>query len=135
VDEIVATGIRISAGLLLLSTGSLKLRHGLDWFTEAVVRYQVLPRTIAHAAARTIPFAEVVLGLLLLGDILARPAAFAAAALVSVFTVAVAVNLARGRRGSCGCGGVFETRIGVRLIARNTVLVGALALLAIGFGI
>jgi hypothetical protein len=30
---------------------------------------------------------------------------------------------------------MFEARIGVRLIARNTVLVGALALLAIGFGI
>jgi hypothetical protein len=41
----------------------------------------------------------------------------------------------RGRRGSCGCGGIFETRIGARLVARNTVLVGALALLAIGFGI
>jgi hypothetical protein len=90
---------------------------------------------VARAAGRTIPFAEVALGLLLLSDILARPAALAAAGLVSVFTAAVAVNLVRGRRGSCGCGGMLETGIGLRLLARNVVLVGALSLLAIGFGI
>jgi uncharacterized membrane protein YphA (DoxX/SURF4 family) len=135
VDEVVGTAIRVGAGALLLSTGLLKLRHGLDRFTAAVLRYELLPRIAARAAGRAIPLAEIVLGLLLLGDVLTRPAAFAAAALVSVFTVAVAVNLSRGRRDSCGCGSVLETRIGPRVLARNTLLVGALALLAIGFGI
>jgi uncharacterized membrane protein YphA (DoxX/SURF4 family) len=134
-DEVVGTAIRLGAGALLLSTGFLKLRNGLDRFTAAVLRYELLPRVAARVAGRVIPFVEVVLGLLLLGDVLARPAAITAAALVSVFTIAVAVSLARGRRDSCGCGGPLEARIGPRVLARNTLLVGALALLAIGFGI
>ena len=127
--------IRVGAGALLLSTGFLKLRHGLDRFTLAVLRYELLSPMAARAAGRAIPWAEIVLGLLLLVDLLARPAALAAAGLVSVFTIAVVLNLARGRRDSCGCGGPLETRIGPRVLARNTLLIGALALLAIGFGI
>jgi uncharacterized membrane protein YphA (DoxX/SURF4 family) len=135
VDEVVGTVIRVGAGALLLSMGFLKLRHGLDRFTLAVLRYELLSPVAARAAARAIPSAEIVLGFLLVADVLARPAAIFAAALVSIFTIGVALNLARGRRHSCGCGGPLETRIGPRVLARNTLLVGALALLAIGFGI
>jgi uncharacterized membrane protein YphA (DoxX/SURF4 family) len=134
-DEVVGAAIRVGAGALLLTTGFLKVRNGLDGFSLAVLRYDLLPPIAARAASRVIPFAEVLLGLLLIADVVARPAALAAAALVTVFTIAVAVNLARGRRDSCGCGGPFEARIGARVLARNSLLIGALALLAVGFGI
>lgn len=134
-DELVATAIRVVAGGLLLIAGLMKVRHGLDRFTLAVLSYEIVRGTVARALARAIPFAEIVLGILLLTGIFTRSAAVAAAVLVAAFTVAIAVSLARRRPHSCGCGGPLEAPIGPQLIARNAFLLGALALLAVRSGI
>ena len=133
-DEIVATAIRVVVGGLLLVAGFMKVRHGLHRFTLAVLSYEIVRGTAAHALARAIAFAEIVLGVLLLTGIFTKSAAVVAAVLVAVFTVAIGVSLARRRPHSCGCGGPLEAPIGAQLIVRNAVLLGALALLAVRSG-
>ena len=135
VDELVATAVRIGAGSLLLGAGLIKWRHGVDRFTTAVLRYEIVQGRVARAVGRTVPASEILLGALLLSGLVTRSAAIAAAVLVAGFTIAVGVSYARGRRNDCGCGGALGGRIGPRLIARNAGLLAALLLLSLRFPI
>jgi uncharacterized membrane protein YphA (DoxX/SURF4 family) len=134
-DEFVATAIRVVVGGLLLVAGLMKVRHGLHRFTLAVLSYEIVRGRVAHALARGIAYAEIVLGIVLLTGIFTRSAAVAAAVLVAAFTIAIGFSLARRRPHSCGCGGPLEAPMGPRLIARNALLLGALALLAVRSGV
>ena len=134
-DEFVVTAIRVVVGGLLLVAGVMKVRHGLQRFTLAVLSYDIVRGSVAQVLARGIAYAEIVLGIVLLTGIFTRSAAVAAAVLITAFTIAVGLSVARQRPHSCGCGGPLEAPIGPRLIARNALLLGALALLAVRSGV
>jgi uncharacterized membrane protein YphA (DoxX/SURF4 family) len=90
-----------------------------------------LPPALRTLASRWLPWAEAVVGgLLLLG--LALPwAAFAAAALLVVFTVVVLGDLRGGRPMPCHCFGRFsQENAGPATVARNVVLLALAVLLA-----
>lgn len=96
-------------------------------FAAVVDDYRLLPRGTAVFAAGLVVLLE---GLVLAGLILrasARPAATMAIALLGVYGLAIAVNLARGRRDiDCGCLGPADHsgrhRLSGWLLARNAVL-------------
>jgi uncharacterized membrane protein YphA (DoxX/SURF4 family)/thiol-disulfide isomerase/thioredoxin len=81
------------------------------------------PSALAPAFARLIPLVELTIALALLPRSTAFAAASGAAALVSVFTVALAISLARGRAVDCHCfGSLSAGRVGGSAIVRNIVL-------------
>ncbi|MCX7630446.1 MAG: methylamine utilization protein MauE [Geminicoccaceae bacterium] len=119
-----------AAWFLLLAVFALALPGKLrdfEAFVGTVRNYRLLPAVLARPVALGIVAAElsVLLGLLLPWT---RSAAAAlAASLLALFACAVAVNLARGRRGiDCGC---FRTLLRERLswwhVARNGFLCAA----------
>ncbi len=81
--------------------------------------------------AGIVPFAEVLAGTALLAGLGVRPIAAAVAAMLAIFTAAVAVALLRGREISCGCyGGISPRRITWLTAARNLALLAFALLLA-----
>lgn len=79
-------------------------------------------------AAPLVPATELVLAFLLAVAATARWAAVGSLALLAVFSAAVGINLARGRRPDCNCfGRLTPGPIGVRTLVRN----GALMILAV----
>jgi len=108
-----------------------KLRD-LGAFAAAVAAYELLPAPLAPLAATQLAAAELVLvGTLLLPPARAA-AAFGALALLCIYSAAIALNLARGRRDiDCGCTGpALRQPLSGWLLARNAAL-GALALLGV----
>jgi hypothetical protein len=105
-----------------------KLRD-LRAFAAAAAAYELLPAALAPLAATQLAVAELVLvGVLLLPPLRAG-AALAALALLALYSAAIAINLARGRREiDCGCTGpALRQPLSGWLLARNAAL-GALAL-------
>lgn len=109
------------------------------WSTWPAVlgNFRVLPRPLVAPVARLLAPLEAVVAALLLLDS-GRPIAGAAAALLlTVFSIAVAVNLARGRtRIDCGC---FRSELrqvlSPALLVRNALLTAAaLAIVPAGSG-
>ena len=104
-DPAVLLVLRGAASLLFFSAAAHKLRYPVR-FHSALVDQGLLPRWAVPAAA--ILFASCELGVAL-GCLLPVATPFAplgGAALVGLYSVAVGVNLARGRRElDCGCGG------------------------------
>lgn len=128
VDPVVAGVLRAALALLILPAAWHKLRD-LGAFRAALAEYELLPRAACAAAAPALAGAELATGALLLSP-WARPWGFAAAAaLLSLYSGAIAVNLWRGRRDiDCGCfGPARQARIGGALLARNGVWIAVAA--------
>ena len=113
------------AGILLLAAAH-KVRHFVA-FRGILAQYRLLPDRLVRIAAPLVIAAELVTGSALLAPGALLPAAVAAAmaaALLSLYTGAIAFNLARGRHAiDCGCGGQF-TPLSLWLVARNGLLLG-----------
>ena len=120
---------------LLLGAGAIGKLRDRTTFRAAVEGYEILPARLAGVAAIGFALAE---GGLAIG--LVAPAAVGmrslslggAACLFAVYGVAIAINLARGRRElDCGCGGAAHVPLSGWLVARNALLVAA-SLLPLG---
>lgn len=128
--------IRLLIGLILLSVGVSKLAHP-QRFRRAIQDYQLLPATVDSRLAFSallaygLPIIEILTGVGLISGFLLIPVTVLAAILMIGFSVAMGINLARGRRDlSCHCGGAIgDHRISWWLVGRNGVLLVGLLLL------
>lgn len=130
IDPAAGLALRGALGLLLVSSAVHKLRDPAG-FREALAGYALVPTPALAPAAALVVAAELSIGgCLWLPGAGALPA-LAAATLLGVYTSAIALNLARGRRDiDCGCAAPGARRpLGTGLVVRNVGLV-ALALAA-----
>ena len=99
---------RIAVAAVFLVACIAKIRNP-ELFALAVHRYRILPGQFVNLVALFLPWLEFTTGL----AVLAAPARLRAAAaliitgMLSVFTIAISLNLLRGIEASCGC---FSTR-------------------------
>jgi len=124
----VSVAARVCVGLVFLLAAMQKASH---WRVLAgvVANYRLLPRRMAWPAAAVLPPVEMILAILLLSMQFGPWPAAAAMALLGLFAVAMAINIARGRDHiDCGCGESFlRQTLNWPLVARNLLLAGLLA--------
>jgi uncharacterized membrane protein YphA (DoxX/SURF4 family) len=114
----VGVAARVVIGLVFLASGALKAR---DPGFVTTARAFGLPAPLAPV----LPWAEVVLGALLVAQIGGRWTAAAASAVLVAFTAAVGAQLAGGDPVPCACfgAGASHAPVSGRTIVRNLVLV------------
>jgi uncharacterized membrane protein YphA (DoxX/SURF4 family) len=121
---IIAASAVLGAAFLL--AGILKLSAPLQW------RSQSAGLGVPRWAAGVVPFAEVLVGALLVCQVARRQVALVAAALLIAFTTLLIVRLAQGRRPPCACFGALTTKpIGWGNVARNVALLALAAVVAL----
>lgn len=115
---------RLAIGSFLLPSGIGKLTDLAD-FTAGVRNYRILPNHLVPVFSWLLPWLEILLALMLLLGVLVPIAAVGVSVLVACFTIAVVINLARGREINCQCHGVAGSRtISGGTVARNMPLIG-----------
>jgi hypothetical protein len=122
ISQAIACGL---AGLLLYAAWHKAASH--EKFRAALADYQLLPRSIVGPAAWLLAGCEAVLGLGWLAGSARPSVAAATAALMTIYALAVAVNLWRGRvHVDCGCGFGADrgTLLSWWLVMRNLVFAG-----------
>src|SRR5438270_2277261 len=82
---IVALVLRVVLGAVFVYAGYLKLRDPWALFAMNIASYEVLPMPAVEFVAKTLPWFEVVLGLVLIAGVFRRIATVSAAALLMVF--------------------------------------------------
>jgi hypothetical protein len=119
---VIATAVHVALGLMLLTAGVAKLRHWSE-FTGVVANYRLLPEGLNAAAAAVIVPAEILLGAALIFRVGMPFAAMASAALLTIFAVAMGINIRRGRTSiDCGCfRSTLRQPLEWRLVVRNVV--------------
>jgi len=130
VDLVIQLPVSLSLSLLFFSAAAHKVRHR-ERFRATLAAYRLLPTASVAPAASGLAVCEVLVGTGLLVPALWPVAGTAAAGLLIAYTLAMGINLLRGRSFiDCGCGDT-PLRLSTGLLLRNAVLAGgALVLLA-----
>lgn len=126
----VAIALRVVLALVFLLAAAGKIRHRPE-LEGVIANYRVLPRALAAPLSRVLAPIEALIGIALLAAPLSTPFAEAAAALLlTLFAIAMGINLRRGRSQiDCGCfSGTLRQSLRVELVFRNLLL--AMAALA-----
>ncbi len=140
---------RLALSLVFAVAGVTKLLD-LEGTREAVKNFGA-PRPLIPALAFLLPFIELAIALGLLVNSTTLAAALGALILLSLFIVAIAINLAKGRTHDCHCFGQLHSRpLGWSTLLRNFVFafaagvvlwqaltgpVDSIVLIVLGFGI
>jgi hypothetical protein len=123
----VATAVRVLIALVFLAAAASKMRY---WaiFEGVVGNYRLLPQFAVRAFAWLLPPIELAVAFVVLLNL--PYASLAAAALLTLFAVAMAVNILRGRSHiDCGCfNSALKQPLRWSLVIRNAVLIGFLVL-------
>ncbi len=111
----------VALGAVFLYAAYTKLRQPWMLFAFSVNSYQLLPEWAVVAVARTLPWVELLLGLLLLSGYQLRYVAAAATAVLLLFFAVMVRAYVRGQGIDCGCFGLGE-KLGVRTLLRDGLL-------------
>lgn len=131
-DPAVHLTLRLFLALLLLASSAHKIRRA-PWFRSTLAEYGLLPQASVGVAAIVVTAAELLIAIALLVPQSAAAPPLGACILFAIYTVAIGVNLLRGRRDiDCGCSGVLEgRRLGEGLVLRNLGLMAVAAAAAL----
>jgi uncharacterized membrane protein YphA (DoxX/SURF4 family) len=121
--------LRLALAAIFAFAAYSKLRHPWVVFAMSVDSYQVLPEWAVLAVARTLPWSELILSVLLAIGIWLRYTSLAAAAVLGLFFVMMLIAYGRGLAIDCGCFGFGET-LSLRTLARDGLLLTASIALA-----
>jgi uncharacterized membrane protein YphA (DoxX/SURF4 family) len=125
--------LRLVLGAVFLYAAYTKLRQSWLLFALSIDSYQLLPEQGVLMLARTLPWLELAVGLLLLAGWNLRYVSIAAAALLTLFFSVMVIQYARGAGIDCGCFGVGEALSGRTLARDSLLLAGAVALAVIAW--
>lgn len=98
-----------------------KLRDPWMIFAMEIDAMHIVPGAMVEFLARSMPWLELLIGVLLLLGIQTRVAASVATALLGVFFTTLLVLYLRGFQGDCGCFGAGE-QLGPKTLARDGAL-------------
>jgi putative oxidoreductase len=116
--------LRVLIGVVLLYAAYTKLRQSWLLFALSVDSYQILPEWAVLVVARTLPWFELGLGVILISGWQLRQAANAATWLLGIFFAVMVFSYVRGAAIDCGCFGVGEA-LGWKTLLRDAALVGS----------
>jgi|SRR5579875_2279746 len=123
---VVVLSLRFGLAFVLLRAGVPKVLDA-NRFRRSVDDYAILPAALMSPVALAVPLVEVAAAVTLLGGVELRWTAIVVVALLMTYSLAIALNLARGRRISCGCSALEKGNVEIswRSIVRNCGLAAA----------
>ncbi|HLI85298.1 MAG TPA: MauE/DoxX family redox-associated membrane protein [Bryobacteraceae bacterium] len=131
--RIAAVVLRLGLGAVFGYAAWVKLREPWMLFAISVDAYHVLPEWGAVAVARTLPWFELALAVMLLTGIGKRISLPAASALLAVFFGLMVRSYARGEGIDCGCFGPGEAISPITLLRDGGLLAASLLLSVLAF--
>ena len=118
---------RFLVGGAFVFAGVVKIMQPAE-FAADVANYRMLPHEMVNLLAVTLPWVELLAGVMLIGGIWPRPSALVILLMTIVFSIAIAQALARGLDIRCGCFGTVEARrVGLTTLLTDLALMAMAA--------
>ena len=131
--RIAALLLRFALGIIFLYAAWTKISEPWELFAMGIDSYQVLPLKWVELVARTLPWVEAAIGVLLIAGVFMRTATVATTALLGVFFVLMVRAYAKGMQINCGCFGTGDPISWKTLLRDGSMLAAALVLAAMSF--
>jgi len=112
--------LRLYIAGLFIYAGMYKINYAAE-FAEMIASYRLVPHWGVNFMAVTMPWIEVICGILLVCGIRVRSAIVVAGGLLVMFTLAIAVNLIWQAPISCGCFHTLEDTISWKTLVRDLI--------------
>jgi len=111
-------------GLIFIYASWDKLQHPAD-FAGVIYEYRILPQICINVFAVILPWMEFVCGVLLISGFFKKGSILIINLLLTIFLIAIAVNLVRGLEIGCGCFSLsnINNKIDVSYLVRNLVMI------------
>jgi len=122
---------RILVGAILVYAAWAKLRVSWLVFAGSLSGYQLLPDNLLEPIARTLPWFELALGIVLMSGVLLRWSALVSTLLLGAFFGVMIRSYAAGLKIDCGCFGPGEA-LGPKTLIRDGSLVALSLAVTIG---
>ena len=123
--------LRLILGAVFVYAAYSKLRQSWLLFALSIDSYQLLPEWGVLALARTLPWFELAIGLLLIAGLWLRSVAVGATLLLALFFSVMVMQYIRGAGIDCGCFGVGEA-LSMKTLARDgALLLASVALIVL----
>jgi uncharacterized membrane protein YphA (DoxX/SURF4 family) len=122
--QLVLAGIFIAAGYL-------KLREPWLQFAVSINSLKIVPDNMLELFARTLPWIELILGILILTGVWLRWSAAAGSVMLAVFLSVLVRSYALGMQVDCGCFGSGEP-LGPKTLARDGLMLALALAVTIG---
>lgn len=113
--------IRLAIGCMFLISALPKIRQPYDFLGD-VYGYEIVGPKLGMFVAMTMPWAELLVGICLLGSIFIGGALLISAGMGVMFTFVLSWAVYRGLDISCGCFGAGTSQIGYGTIIRAVVI-------------
>jgi putative oxidoreductase len=101
-DKRVVLIFRLVLGATFIYASLDKIAHP-EQFARIIYNYKILPPFLINVFAVTLPWVELIAGLLLILGLFTESASLLICFLLMVFVVAISINLYRGVDLNCGC--------------------------------
>ena len=121
--------LRLLLGAVFAYAAYTKLRQSYLLFALSIDSYQLLPEWAVLALARTLPWLELTLGMLLMAGAWLRYTSIVATGILTLFFSVMLWSYARGAGIDCGCFGVGEALSAKTLARDGALLVASVALI------
>jgi uncharacterized membrane protein YphA (DoxX/SURF4 family) len=122
---------RFVIAFVFIYAGAEKISDPVN-FSQSIYNYKLLPTQLINVFAITIPWIELVTGLLLLFGISVKENSLIIGTLLAIFIIMIFISILRGLDINCGCFGK-GTPIGWKKIGENLILL-ILCLILASFG-
>ena len=120
--------LRLVLGAVFVYAAYTKLRQSWLLFALSIDSYQLLPQWAVLTLARTLPWMELALGVLLVAGAWLRYTSIVASTILALFFTVMVYQYAIGAGIDCGCFGVGEALSWKTLVRDGVLLAGAIAL-------
>jgi putative oxidoreductase len=132
-NKYLVLAIRLVLGIVFIYAAIHKIAHPAD-FAQDIYNYRMLPHTFINLMALTLPWLEIICGVLIVVGVFTRGSALLIGFMLFVFIIAISFALLRGLDISCGCFSSGGENVGhgvaVDLLIRDILMfVGSLIVL------
>jgi uncharacterized membrane protein YphA (DoxX/SURF4 family) len=123
--------IRVVIAVIFIYAGAEKISDP-EAFAVSISNYRLIPTATLNIFAITLPWIELITGVLMLFGISVKENSTILFAMLMVFTIAIIISLFRGLSIDCGCFGK-GTQIGLMKLGENTLMIiGSFLLILFG---
>jgi putative oxidoreductase len=112
--------LRLYLGAIFIYASMYKINYAGE-FAETIASYQLAPYWTVNLLALTMPWLELICGLLLVVGFRSKSAAAIIAALLVLFSAAIAISLIRDLPIGCGCFSALEEQLNWKTLVRDLV--------------
>lgn len=130
---IAAIVLRVVLGAIFVIAAWIKLRDPWALFAISIDSYQVLPLWAVEIVARTLPWFELLLGVLLISGFWRSVSATAASLLLAVFFSMMIRATIKGLQIDCGCFGPGDRLSWVTLVRDGALLASSVFVTVMAF--